>query len=589
MHKLNFLIYLPKEYLDKKIPYFNSSYCIINDWDSPQYYLTDAYKKYVTKHLKIFIGGDPIYIKNINHIFSGNEIEIDKVLQQIKGHYYLFIFDDYKNQIWLSSSLFNFCPIFYFDNEDYFVASNNIKLLKQNINNSLKINKNFIAEQILFNYPLFDDTIYNDLHLLEANCYIHKFDNKIKIYEHDILKKIYYSINIEKAIDSDIIADSFVQNARDYFPENKIAVSFTGGFDGRTLVALSKFLESDFITYSHGTHSNQDITIPKIISKYEDIDYCPFYLDSENYVRSLFFTVGEEVINESSCYANLLRLHYYHVSKQLQSKADYNIFGFCGSEIFRAVHMIGSHISNELFHFFNSQDESWIYKILESWKWKILGKQIKNETSELIIDKLRRYKLKNINISSDNNRFLYKYIFEEVFRKIYGIQIYLILNNMSARTPFLDYEFINILFKTKYAGINNSFFTHNPVKRMKGQYVYAKIMQKTYPNMLNYATGRGYMPRDLLRYIGIINIIKHYYRRRKQKQIDLDNLGIISGLNNHVYLYNSRINESRLYSFSEIQNISNNIKYIDEKQRDIYALAASTSTFLCLNNGYNNE
>jgi hypothetical protein len=273
----------------------------------------------------------------------------------------------------------------------------------------------------------------------------------------------------------------------------------------------------------------------------------------------------------------------------LQSKADYNIFGFCGSEIFRAVHMIGSHISNELFHFFNSQDESWIYKILESWKWKILGKQIKNETSELIIDKLRRYKLKNINISSDNNRFLYKYIFEEVFRKIYGIQIYLILNNMSARTPFLDYEFINILFKTKYAGINNSFFTHNPVKRMKGQYVYAKIMQKTYPNMLNYATGRGYMPRDLLRYIGIINIIKHYYRRRKQKQIDLDNLGIISGLNNHVYLYNSRINESRLYSFSEIQNISNNIKYIDEKQRDIYALAASTSTFLCLNNGYNNE
>jgi hypothetical protein len=223
-------------------------------------------------------------------------------------------------------------------------------------------------------------------------------------------------------------------------------------------------------------------------------------------------------------------------AKNVSGSSEYLITGYCGSELFRALHIQGAITSSELVNVFKKiKDKELIDSLWNSEKLIFLRKEKYTDEFQELVDEVLLFR-KNRPKEITDNQFFYYFIFTEVFRKIFGSWTAAQFSEMHVRVPFLDYAFIQELLKTDLAGINNDFFIHNPFKRYKGQLLYAEIIRQSSPEMFKLYTGKGYRPSDMMSFRGKINIVLPYINKklnRKIKPLNLDNLGLISGYNAH--------------------------------------------------------
>jgi hypothetical protein len=186
---------------------------------------------------------------------------------------------------------------------------------------------------------------------------------------------------------------------------------------------------------------------------------------------------------------------------------------------------------------------------------------------------------------NNTNHFFYYFIFKEVFRKVFGFWTAAQFENIKVRTPFLDISFIQLLLKSAYAGCNNSFFTHNPLKRYKGQLLYAQILKTLHSPLFQMMTGKNYKPSQLLSVQGQFSIVLPYIKKkwRKKKMVpNIDNLGLITGFKQSWKALNPRLdNLSEIYSLDDIQRASREMHpHMSEVERDMLFQIASLSLTL---------
>jgi len=132
---------------------------------------------------------------------------------------------------------------------------------------------------------------------------------------------------------------------------------------------------------------------------------------------------------------------------------------------------------------------------------------------ELLMDEIEVFRAGLPSGLSQNQKF-YVYIFEEVFRKYFGPEILVENYYFKHRAPFIDFAFIASVLKTDLAGVYSQFRESNPFKRFHGQILYAHIMKKTCPQLLDIILDRNYRPRDFLSNWGRMNIIRGYFLQR---------------------------------------------------------------------------
>lgn len=583
MHKLSFLLYWPKDAHLKSMRFIGNLDDIIADGQSSQFFVPSAFRHINLNDHNVFIGGDPIYSGDMRRIFVEHNFDLPKILKIIKGHYYLFVINDKNNRIDLSSSFFNMFPVFYYEDDQSFSVSSHLKLISKIIGKQFQINKKYILEQFIFNYPLFDDTIYQGVKLLATNHHIKIADNKISFQKHFDIANCYVSKPISYKKKADYLSDVFISRYKEYIPDSKHYISFTGGFDGRTLLACGHYYGSDFKTFSFGSRHNEDVMVPLQNSKQINIDFQPILLDNKEYIENGFLKTGQENIGLTSGYSNFLYVHSLYAAKLLSRETEYMLTGYFGSELFRALHLTGAFCSRELINFFSETDDTkWIKDLKKSFKLEYLNRHFfKNELDE-IIESLVNYKKSQSDFETLNH-FFYKYVMEEIFRKVFGPQTFAQFNHVNVRTPFLDFDFIQELFKTDLAGVNNTFFVKNPLKRLKGQYLYAKIISKTFPELARIKTQKGYSPRDLLTTTGKINIVLPFVIKKTKRRLIkpyLDNLSIISGLKqNHAYISNI-VRKTNFFDVKRLEELFFDLEDLPETKRDLLALAGTMSYYL---------
>jgi hypothetical protein len=185
----------------------------------------------------------------------------------------------------------------------------------------------------------------------------------------------------------------------------------------------------------------------------------------------------------------------------------------------------------------------------------------------------------------NTNHFFYYFIFKEVFRKVFGFWTNAQFHHIKVRTPFLDFEFIQLLLRSEYAGCNNEFFTHNPLKRYKGQLLYAQILKNLKSPLFGMMTGKQYRPRQLLTFWGQMSIVLPYLRKRIKKKsapLNIDNLYLISGFQSSW----PEIQPSllKIKQFYKIEEVTSAIKRMhptmSEVERDMLFQIASLSLTL---------
>lgn len=500
-------------------------------------------------------------------------------LKLLKGNFYLIRQTEDSTEIF--NSFLSILPIYY--SADYNIVSSNFNYIHKDYSKNLTIDKKFILECLLFNYGFFNRTLFKEILLLPANTYLQIQSNHFTFFKHFNFSNLFD--NKHNKLNKNELADLFIKTTRSYYPDSNMHIAFTGGFDGRTLVSCALHLNKKFKTFSFGKPENDDVIIPQNNAKELNLYYNCFNLGSLEYLNHNYPQSAKE-FNESSVGGNgFIYSHVSYSAKEIKKESDYLLAGYFGSELFRALHIEGAVSSSALVSLFNNDDENTFAKhISESKVFEFLNiSEFKPELEELI-NELINYK-NNLPKNLSKNQKMYVFVFEEIFRKLFGQWIVAQQEHLIVRTPFIDYQFLNELLKTKYAGANADFLTKNPYKRMNGQVIYAHIIRKTNSTILYQKTGKGYKPIDILNKFNLSKLVLAFALKKLKRKVvkeNLDNLGIISGNKSDLINKLSNISSDKLF---KTENIIASIKgfnpFMNEKRRD--TVLASASLALQLN------
>jgi hypothetical protein len=151
------------------------------------------------------------------------------------------------------------------------------------------------------------------------------------------------------------------------------------------------------------------------------------------------------------------------------------------------------------------------------------------------------------------NQRLYLFLLKEIFRKYFGAEFSIENPYLSNRLPYLDYDFVEFIFRTPFCGANYDFFTQNPFSRLTGQLLYAHIITANNRQLAKIDTSRLYAPADLLTFGGRMRAASTYcYRKlfRKWK----DDYCLERGIGSFVHKNYDCIKESRYINAESIAN-----------------------------------
>ena len=421
----------------------------------------------------------------------------------VKGWFNILIYDGKRRVYHIINSRLGMRPLYYYNGNSYFAFCSRLGPMLKLSMIKKEINKKSVAEYILFNYPLGDTTYVENVSVLPPA-------SLLTVGDSGTVQRNYWSPVSLFTRDLVPIADSIEQAERllkkavnkMHADTRTVGLSLTGGFDGRTVLSLIDKAKEDLILYSFGEPGSKDIRIPMEISRELSYEYVPIQLDTD-YGNTIFPRYARDCILNSDGLSTLARAHYLYALDVLGRRVDVVLTGNCGSELIRPVHVTGEVISANIKTFFRLLDSEDIPDTFEHFRMpRYFDKDNVVKLKDSICESLRVYALNRDGLTL--NQRLYFFLLKEVFRKYFGIEMAMEDRYVHNRSPYLDYDFIDFIFKTPLCGANYDFFEHNPLVRIKGQLLYARIINNNNSRLAEFPTSRLYTPRDLLNGAGRI-------------------------------------------------------------------------------------
>ncbi len=438
-------------------------------------------------------------------------------MRTLEGFYYLVIFNKRDQSLLIASSLFNILPLCYVKLKGMVQIFSSLDMLSDAYSYSL--NEEYLLERALFHYPVRDISILNHVHLTPANSYLHISGDDVKVVKHTFIEQFFVDEPVPYKKKMNHLVDLFLDTTKKYFPDDSFSISFTGGFDGRSLVSIAHLLQKPFTTFAFGAKDSPDVLIPQKQAAQLGLSFAPLFLEDE-YIEKHSFHSGVELVHLSGGEAAFARAHYHYAVSRIAQKNAVMLTGNFGSELFRAMHNIGVMISKEFYDLVSGSSDDFIQKVYASPKLKLFHPDFIQRNLDPLLGKLLEKKATIDKRADKLNARFYIWVFEEVFRKYFGPEIVTQFFYLTNRSPFLSFPFVIELLKTKLAGVNSNFFEENPLRRFKGQLFYAHLLQKCWPELAQLETAKGYAPADLLTLGGKGRIFRSYLGRKKSAPRD---------------------------------------------------------------------
>lgn len=433
---------------------------------------------------RLHLLGDPIGAEGFS--VKGGEIDLAQLFEKVRGHYYWI--HQQESETRLGSSFGAIYPVYYHSAEGQVNVSSSSFFLAKHADAG-QPNRRYLLERLLFNYPFFQHTLWSDIHLLPAHAALRISDSGALLEKPFAIEDHFGEGKRSAKADMKQLCGVFDEECRLFLPEEPFALSFTGGFDGRTLLAAARNAERrDFLTYSFGMPEEEDVTFPLAQARKIGIPYLPIYLGGE-YVERHAFDSALAFLELSEYNGNLGRPHYHYAAQLLSEKTKYILTGNFGSELFRAMHQPGVMMSEALIRIFSSPDGSWKNFLREK-----AGPGFAGEAASLIAD-VEAYLAEGAALTP-NQRF-YRFVIEEIFRKYFGPELVMQSHLLRNRTPYLSLRFFKALNDTIWSGVHADLFEKHKSKRMKGQQFYAAYLRQAGPQLYRLPTNKGYSPADV--------------------------------------------------------------------------------------------
>jgi asparagine synthetase B (glutamine-hydrolysing) len=453
-------------------------------------YTNNRYKKLTGESPKI------IYAENIHGMYLSMR---DKFVDNVKGSFVISIYDENKNTVKVISDRLNVLPLYYSYKDGVLIISSSVRMILETGLVSKELNHAALTEQLIFDFTLGTKTYYKDISRID-NGTIYEFSETGKSENrYWSVEELYNEKLFSKKESLEMLGRQLHENTNLYSSDtDKILVALTGGFDGRANVALLDKKKEDFLCYSYGMPGSMQVEIPKEISGRLNINYSPVTLGEE--YESEHDGCALEAIEHSNATAPILRSNYPYTYKKLKSFSKTILTGLFGSEVMRPLHNAGIMVNDYSEKLFLSDSPAeTLDEIFEDIKKKnyLDPKIIDNSADEIRCELLGEYfeKYKN---RGKVLRFFF-FIIQEGVRKYFSQEIQIERVYVTTRFPFFDDDFVELMYKTPFAGMYNGFLGKSKFKRRKGQLLYAYIYKKFKPELGKINLDRGYKPDDLLK------------------------------------------------------------------------------------------
>lgn len=460
------------------------------------------------------------YFRNLSADFVLNDlINLQNIHIKYKGNYCIFRIDKNTRNLQIVNSQLGICHVYYYHSSNVFIVSNNLNHFKHL---NFKYNNTAIYQKMMFTYELNDSTSFIGVKRLKSGEIINFENSSINKSIGSCIKNLFEPKGFEK-FDVEKYNSLFNSSVKEKaLCDDNINVSFTGGFDGRTIVSSLLNQGLSVNAYSFGKIKGENTRIPLGISKKIGIKYSPVYLEEDyenNYVKD-----AKKVIYFSDGMSFNERANYIYAFRKLAEKSRYVLSGLIGGETLRPVHLRTDYLNENYYQLFYLNNQNLVNNYFQSKLVKgsinCLDNDSISELKEVVYEKqsdIRNYRNKE-------NGFLY-YLYdlmETGFRMYYGTEIHFERQYCTNLTPFYDIDLLQYLLSTDYVEIFKQAFKPGKIHRWGGQKIYAKIIERNFKLLNQYSVDRGYPPGYLLNPLKLLFIPYLYYKRKNNRKYYID-------------------------------------------------------------------
>ncbi len=476
------------------------------------------------------------YLKNVeeklnpasqrDHLAGITELisrDVESWYNKLEGSFNIIVYNSKQSKLWIVNDIFGFYPLCYHHANKYSIFSSKLSaILASKMIARPEFDYTSYAEHLLFNYIISDNSFIKDILCLPA---AHKV-----VISKDLFKSNQYHSYIG-LLDSSALGkkDSFelfnssFEKACDRMMSNvgsEVNMSLTGGWDSRLVLSYLIEKHKDRLKlYSFGAKHAPDITVPQEISASELLHYKAYVLD-DDYLANHYKKAARDTVILSEGSRNYKRTHYLYAIQQIAENSIDLITGIFGDEVIKVGKpqggaVISKNIVKLLGNGFIVDSEldaefSHIAKLISD-----MFNASESEIKDKLCKRVQKIGKKYLNLGNSSFQHLF-FRFDINLRKYFGAEAASYNDYVNCYSPFIDKHFFFDYLKTSYSSHRHPFTSTNILAKLNSTRLYARLVNKQYPPLLDYPSSRGYNMRQVLNYLDYMKIL--LIRRGSKKQ-----------------------------------------------------------------------
>lgn len=435
-----------------------------------------------------------------------------ELIKHIRGFFNLILFDKRTGILHLMNDAMGLRPLYHTEADGVHYFST--RLLSFTLAGlEMEIDEAAVAEYLIFNYPLMQRTFFRDVRLMAPGTVMELNGSKLASETYYPYESLFSGNILDEREAYGFLHESLREKVGMMTPDrDTFGLSLTGGFDGRTVLALVDDLPR-VMAYTFGSSVSSEIGVARKVASALGIDYFPILLEKD-YFRNHFIDSVHEMLSLSDGMATFRRAHYIYAFRMLQEKVNVVLTGMCGSELLRSFRGGDVLVSPAFFSMLQSNDPGREFDRIISENPVITGVL---KPSEAVLEEVKA----NFNETreryftpyDDVNRGFHMFLLNETFRKYFGAEMKVDGHFVLNRSPFLDISFIEDLNRTPFSSAHQHILMKNPVKRKKGQELYAHIIVKSNRKLARMKMNKGYSPHDVYHPLLNFKLFVPYFRK----------------------------------------------------------------------------
>ena len=440
--------------------------------------------------------------------------------------------------------------IYHYDNQ--FLISNNLKIISDNIDLQLDTESAVLfclMEHFIDGTTLFKNVTYSKpasrlfySNSLQSGCYWYPdklLNLEVRDYSFDELAEKWRTI---------------IRQYVDYLKPEAITMTLTGGNDSRMILSALLNLGIKHNAFTFGNPNSFDGVVATELARHSDFNYHNYYV--ENPTSDWFEHYGNKIVEMGNSLINIHRAHRLDAIEREMAQNPTNemiLSGFMGGEYLKGI-SYDDYIIPKLFR---KREENNSYRLEKELSCILEEKKVCLSKIDFdgICNHLRN--LKYLNLENKNEREFY-YLFYH-YASIHHSQdpnIFMLYCKYVVN-PFMDDDFLDILFSSKHSMLNKNNSSINLFKRIDQSRFHCEIMHRLAPELsdIKFAKKGYYTVNEFLRN-RYVYLFKRFFRYKLNRKCYPPNFPYQAWLNEFIEhnLFNNKSEVLDIFNIDKLNN-----------------------------------